>query len=363
MIYLDHAATGLPRLPAALAALADAAALGSPGRGHHRVAAGASAALAEARGAVAALAGGGTVCFTSGATAALNQAILGLRPAPRAVAVDPLLHNAARRPVHALGVPVWTLPHDARGRVDVAASAREWPAEIELVVVGHASNVTGALQPVAALAELARARGARTVVDCAQTAGLGGALDVGDAELIAFSSHKALRAPAGAGALVVRGGVALEPRAYGGTGADAADPEMPAELPGRLEAGTHALPAIAALGRAARHALAEPFDPAPLAAALQRAVDRSGARVLAAGELPIVLFAIDGVAPLEVEEILDRAFDLVVRAGLHCAPAAHAHLGTLAEGGAVRASAGAGTTTDDLAALTDVLTRLAARTR
>ena len=113
MIYFDHAATGLPRLPAALTALAHAATLGSAGRGHHRVAAEANAALTGAREAVAALTGGGVVCFTSGATAALNQAILGLRPAPRAVAIDPLLHDAARRPVDALAVPTWTLPHDA----------------------------------------------------------------------------------------------------------------------------------------------------------------------------------------------------------------------------------------------------------
>jgi selenocysteine lyase/cysteine desulfurase len=358
VIYLDHAATGLPRRPEALAAAIEAAGLGNPGRGLHAVQRAAREELEAARQAVAALAGSGVVCFTSGATVALNQAILGWRPRPRCVAIAPLLHNAVYRPLRASGAALWPLPHDGCGRIDLARVAASWVAGTSLVVVGHGCNVTGLMQPVAELVELAHARQAAVVVDCAQTAGLQVPLEVGAADALAWSAHKGLRALPGAGVLVVCGDAVLEPLLHGGTGFDAAAEEMPGELPQRLEAGTPNLPGIAALGRAAASARAETWDWRGAAAALAEAVQRGGAVIVGRGELPIVSFRLPGVAPRLAEEMLDRACDIVVRAGLHCAPLAHRLLGTLAEG-TVRASAGSCTGPGELEMLGRALQEIA----
>jgi selenocysteine lyase/cysteine desulfurase len=223
--------------------------------------------------------------------------------------------------------------------------------------------VTGLIQPVAELVALAHSRGARVVVDAAQTVGLLFPLEVGDADAIAFSAHKALRGLPGIGVLLLNEGAPIEPLIVGGSGADALSDEMPAELPDRLEAGTRNLPGIAAFGAAALAAVAKPTTGRSPSAwrdqadALREAVRRSGATVAGPGELPVVAFTMAGHDPQAIEEMLDRVFGIVSRAGLHCAPEAHRTLGTLPLG-AVRVSSGATTTDADLDALTTALSSL-----
>ncbi len=362
MSYFDHAATSIPRAPVALEAALRGAELANPGRGLHRLQRAAAAEVRSARQVVGALVPGTVVTFHAGATAALNQAIAGLRPRPRAVALGPMLHNAARRPALALGVPTWTLPHDADGVIDIARAEAEWASDTDLIVVGHASNVTGVGQPVEALCALARRKAARVVLDAAPTAGVW-SLDVG-ADMVAFSAHKHLRSIPGTGVLAIRAGVELEPLLRGGVGFDAASDDMPAELPERLEAGTPNLPGILALGAAA--GAAESWDAATANAALTEVVRRADLRPLGragAGEaLPVVSFEAPGQDPRATEEMLDRVFDITVRAGLHCAPSAHRVLGT-DQVGTVRVSTGATTTDAELEALGRALNDLARHAR
>lgn len=315
--------------------------------------------MEEARAELAELVGFGEICFTSGATAALNQAILGWDPPPARIAIGPMVHNAVRRPAYHCAAEVWTLPHDPDGLVDVATTRRLWRDGTALVVVDDASNVTGLRQPVADLVEVAHDRGAAVVVDCAQTAGLVVPLEVGEADAVAFSAHKGLRALPGCGVLAVRPSRSLVPRVLGGTGDDAIGEAMPDELPRRLEAGTLNLPGIAALCAAVAAARHDPWDWRATATHLREAVVAGGGRIVGRGEFPIVSFVLDGMPAVEVEEMLDRVFGITCRAGLHCAPAAHSVLGTL-DGGAVRVSAGSSTTCDDLKQLEAALGRIAA---
>lgn len=362
MSYFDHAATSLPRAPVALEGALRGAELGNPGRGLHRLQRAAADEVDRARRAVGALLPAMTVTFHAGATAALNQAIAGLRPRPRVVALGPMLHNAARRPARALGVPTWTLPHDADGVIDLDRARAEWVDDTGLVVVGHSSNVTGVGQPVEALCALAKALGARVVLDAAPTAGVW-SLDLG-ADLVAFSAHKHLRALPGTGVLGVGPGVELEPLVRGGVGFDAAADEMPEVLPERLEAGTPNLPGILALGAAARVGVS--WDVEAASGALEEVVHAAGLRVLGrsadAPALPVVSFTVAGQEPRAVEEMLDRVFDVTVRAGLHCAPSAHRVLGT-ERTGTVRVSSGSTTTAGDLAELARALSDLARHAR
>jgi selenocysteine lyase/cysteine desulfurase len=67
------------------------------------------------------------------------------------------------------------------------------------------------------------------------------------------------------------------------------------------------------------------------------------------GRVPVASFVVEGWSPAELAAVLDDPFDIAVRAGLHCAPGAHAGLGT-GEAGAVRISPGPESAEPDLAA-------------
>lgn len=355
MIYFDHAATSLPRNENALARASEAAAFGNPRRGHHGLQAQASAALDEARAAVSRLAGGiGQTAFLSSATHSLNQAILGWRPKPLAIALDPMAHNATRRPALRLGVPTWILPHDDQGRIDVDALESAWEPGTGLVILNHGSNISGLLQPVAQVAEIAQSKGAAVIVDAAQTGGLVFPMDLGPVDAVALSGHKGLRGLPGTGALVAVSDIDIDPLITGGIGWDDTEEDMPEEYPYRLEAGTSNLPGAVAMGIAAEDAMASVWDWRTAAVALREAVEAAGVRKIWSGELPVLSFEIEGKSPQEVEAALDREFGIVVRSGLHCAPEAHQVLGTL-EHGTVRVSTSAATRPEDYEALTEAL--------
>jgi selenocysteine lyase/cysteine desulfurase len=360
IVHLDHATTSLPRLPAAISAAVAAAEMPSPHRGLGSGAIASADLVTVARRRISTLVKGTWTCsFTSGATASLNIAIAGLaRARDGIVAVDPLAHNAASRAVAKHAAETWVLPSNEHGVVDVARVIREWPSGVSLVVLTHGSNVTGSVQPVAAIAEVARRHGARVVVDAAQTAGVSGPLDLGDVDAVAFSGHKALAALPGSGVLLVRDASSFEPLLVGGTGFDAEGDAMPARGPERLEAGTPNLPAIAAMSAAVEHALASPLDVAGATAALREAIEGAGACVVGQPEIPVVSFLVEGREPREVEEMLDRVWNVRVRAGLHCAPRAHATVGSKST---VRASSGRSTTASDLLLLRTALEELAQR--
>lgn len=355
-VWFDHAATSLPRRPEAIDALNASAHKATPGRGLHGASRAGRDHVEAARTSLLRATGlKGVVCLLPGTTAALGQAILGLTPAPRAIALGPMAHNALRRPAHQACERIWTLPHDEHGHVDVAAAAAEWPADIDLVCIEHASNVTGLVQPVADIVTVAHRRGAKVVVDAAQTAGVLPAPEMGDADLVAFGAHKAFAALPGVGALVVRDpSLSLTPRAPGGTGFDARAETMPAALPDRLEAGTLPLALIDAWRAAAEAPHTDRLERGALVDVLLGA----GVDVVGEGTLGVVSGRVSGSAPQEVEQMLDEVFGIGVRAGLHCAPAAHAVLGTLDEGGLVRFSMGWSTTAAELDELGSALGQL-----
>ncbi|MDE2403286.1 MAG: cysteine desulfurase [Sphingomonadales bacterium] len=213
MIYLDYQAT-TPLAPEARAAMLPW--LGGPeGIGFanphspHRPGRAAAAAVEVAREQVAALLPpGGRVVFTSGATEAINLAILGARVGR--IAVSAIEHAAVLDTAAASGAVMDVLPVDGDGLV--AADAGIAPGT-GLVAVMQVNNEIGTVQPVAELAAAARRAGALLLCDAVQGAGKIAAPE--GADLIAVSAHK-LYGPKGIGALWVRDGVRLEPVMHGG---------------------------------------------------------------------------------------------------------------------------------------------------
>jgi selenocysteine lyase/cysteine desulfurase len=243
-----------------------------------------------------------------------------------------------------------------------------------LVVVTHASNVTGAVQPVKEIARVAHRGGAVVLVDAAQSAGHL-PIDVNELEidLLSASGHKGLLGPLGLGILFIRSGVEtlLQPIRQGGTGLHSTNDAQPDELPQRYEAGNLNTPALAGLA-AATQFLRE-RSVASIAAHEAGLVDRlcDGLRSIAGVRLfgpstsaqpraAVVSFSVEGYDPQDFAAALDSSFDVQCRAGLHCAPRMHAALGSLPSGGLVRLSCGWATTGGDVDRAIEAIATIAA---
>jgi len=213
MIYLDNQAT-TPLAPEAREAMLpwlagpDSSGFANP-HSPHRPGRLAAAAVEIARAKVAALLPpGGRVVFTSGATEALNLAILG--SGRKRLAVSAIEHAAVLETVQFADPGCAILPVDRDGLVDAEA---ELPDGLGLLAVMQVNNEIGTVQPVERLAERAWASGALFLCDAVQGAGKLAAPE--GADLIAVSAHK-LYGPKGIGALWVRDGVELAPLVHGG---------------------------------------------------------------------------------------------------------------------------------------------------
>jgi len=156
---------------------------------------------------------GGSTAFTSGATEALNWAIKGTKgpivtiASEHAAVLDTVAAQASQ------GRAVTVLPVGADGLVDLDKARAAILPGVGLVAAMAVNNETGVIQPIKALAALARAAGATMLVDAVQ--GYGRVPMPEGADLIAISAHK-IHGPKGIGALWVRGGVALAPLLHGG---------------------------------------------------------------------------------------------------------------------------------------------------
>ncbi len=368
MIYLDNAATTFPKAPGTLERAVELyRELGvSPGRGNHDLAMRASDAVEEVRAKVATFFGAPDptrVAFAANASDALNTVLLGLvRPGDHVVATR-LDHNSVLRPLHhlaATGVIAWdAAPFDDAGIVTADAVEALLRPNTRLVVMAHASNVIGTVQPVAEIARRCAARGVPVVVDAAQSAGQVpidmAAMGIG---ALAFTGHKSLYGPSGIGGLVLMPSLDVETSRFGGTGMDSASLVHTRSYPLRLEAGTLNLLGVLGLGLGLDFVSLEGVEAihAREAALLRRLRDGlvsiDGVTVyLASGGLSdrvaVLACNVAGVHPQDVGAILDGDFEIAVRVGVHCAPLAHRDLGTI-DRGAVRFSLGAFTTAADI---------------
>jgi cysteine desulfurase/selenocysteine lyase len=369
MIYLDNAATSFPKPERVIAAVSRySREIGAnPGRASHRLAREASAVVSGARRLLAALLGGvypSRLIFTPSATVALNLAMKGLLRAGDHVLTSAMEHNSVLRPLHQLekqGVTHTRVPCSSEGLLDPADIRRHLRPETRLIALVHASNVTGGLMPVAEVGALARELGIPFLVDAAQTVG---AIPVEPdrlcIDLLAGPGHKGLLGPMGTGFLYVRPGLDLNPLWEGGTGSSSESMDQPETWPDRFEGGTLNAPGIAGLAEG----IAEIQERGPTAIAshktrlmemLYRALRELRGVILYGPAdrsrcVGTLSFNVEGVASNEVAHMLDSAYEIAVRPGLHCAPAAHQTLGSFPQG-TVRVSIGPDNTDDDILTL------------
>jgi cysteine desulfurase/selenocysteine lyase len=381
-IYLDNAATSWPKPPVVLEAIQEffANAGGNVGRAGHRRSIESSRRVSLARERLADLIGAETpdeVIFTKNATEGLNLAILGLAPEGGRIVTTSLEHNSVMRPLrHLEETGRCTLEVVEADGNSGAIDLDEWGAALRrggwcLAVATHASNVTGALLPIEAMAQRAVAADVPIVVDASQSAGHI-PLDVAalGASAVAMPGHKGLLGPSGTGVLYLAPGVDVPPLIRGGTGSQSELETQPDFVPDKYESGTHNAMGIVGLGAAAGYLAEVGVDNVYVRLTELTQRFRDGlARVEGvvvygpddpAKSIGIVSLNVEGIPCATVSRFLDDESRIMTRAGLHCSPAAHRSLGTAPEG-TVRFSWGFDTTDEQIDAAVEALRSIAAR--
>ncbi|MEQ9559271.1 MAG: cysteine desulfurase [Rhodospirillales bacterium] len=341
--YLDNAAMTQAAAPV-LARMASFETSGRANvkRGIYPLATQATAAFEGARAALARYLGAqnpNEVVFTSGATAAINLVThgfgAGLAPGDEII-IGEGEHHANIVPWQMLrdraGVVLKVLPVDDAGypRIDILDDLMT--ARTRLIAVTHASNVTGAVTDVAAICDMARARGVRVMVDGAQMAAHG-PIDIAalGCDFYVITGHK-MFGPAGVGVLWARAEVldGMAPFMGGGEMIRRVtfDETTYAPPPHRFEAGTPPVTQAVGLGAAADFLLGQDWpeirahEQALLGSLMVRFANRDRITLIgprdAAKRLPILSFTVAGAHPHDICELMG-ARGVALRGGHHCA--------------------------------------------
>jgi cysteine desulfurase len=220
MIYLDYQATTALAPEVAAAMIAAMEHYGNPNSAH-RMGRVAAADVELARGRIMDSLGkhDGRLIFTSGATEALNIAIVGAArassPERRRVVTLATEHHAVLDTVLSLrheGFEPVILPVGRDGLVDLDIAEAAIDGRAALLAVMQVNNEIGVTQPVEALIAIARASGVTVVCDAVQGFGK---FATPDADLVAITAHK-MHGPKGIGALWLRDGIELPAFMHGG---------------------------------------------------------------------------------------------------------------------------------------------------
>jgi cysteine desulfurase family protein len=301
------------------------------------------------------------IVFTSNATEAINMAVKGLLVPGDHVILSSMEHNSVVRPLTKLaaaGVELSIVTAGSSGSVNTADIAKNIKENTRLLILTHASNVTGTVNDLAPLGRLAKQHKVCFMVDAAQTAG-NYPIDVGrmKIDLLAFSGHKGLLGPQGTGGLYIRPGLRLDTLKEGGTGSISESLCQPIFLPDRYESGTLNTPGIAGLNEGIKFIQKTGIKniknhERQLAGHLLEGLSMiKGVRIYGSDNCEhrngVVSITIDGKDCQEVCRELDEKHDVAARGGLHCACLAHETIGTQ-DTGTIRFSTGIFNTVKDI---------------
>ncbi len=369
-IYLDNAATSWPKPASVVEAVQHhMTELGAcAGRSGYREANEVERLIGDTRKQIAYLFGTHSpehVIFGYNGTDMLNLALHGLLQRGDHVVTTSVEHNSILRPIstmmQTLELDVTYVEPGEDGRVDPHDVGNAIKDNTRLIAITHVSNVTGAIQPIQEICAIAKDRGVRTLVDAAQSAGH---LDLNLAEtpidMVAFPGHKGLLGPLGTGAMILQPEVAgeLKSQRQGGTGTKSESNEQPMELPTKFESGNANVPGILGLRAGVEYIREQTVT------ALHRHTMQNTSRLIEGLQgMPkvrifgpqnleqrtgVVSIQVESFDPHELATALDSAFGVQCRAGLHCAPLMHQHLGTIGHGGTLRFSLSIFTTAEQI---------------
>lgn len=374
MAYFDNAATTFPK-PECVYSFMDEFYRqngGSAGRGTYALANTARGIIEETRSLLQELlhCPAKQVIFTPTATIALNIIIQGIiQRGVKNVYISPFEHNAVTRTLYHYeqqgAVSIYDLAVSDSLEYDLTRIKYQFDnTKPDLVIMSHASNVIGLIAPVAEICTIAKAYGAVTIVDMAQTAGLVD-LNVGleTIDFIVFAGHKTLLGPTGISGFIMNPHINLPPVLFGGTGYESANQNMPDSLPEKYEMGTLNILGVAGLNAALKWIKGETVAKLYAEEQIQRQklirlLSQYGfLRIIGNEErnqyVGIVSCLIDGISSDSAGGIFAER-GISVRTGLQCAPRAHRFLGTF-PAGTIRFSVNSLTADQDFTELRDAL--------
>lgn len=295
------------------------------------------------------------LCFSYNSTDALNLIINGLLEEGDHAITTNVEHNSVLRPLYHLyknnGVELDYIPFDSKGFVDPDEFPKKFKKNTKLVIVNHASNVIGTIQPVKDIGKYCRENDILFVADFSQSAGkILVDMEELNVDIVAFTGHKSLLGPTGIGGLYVREGIEIRHTRAGGTGVRSAVRTHLDEYPYRLEYGTLNTMGVAGLHAGVKwiekQGLENIHDQEMRLTAMLRdgLNDVDGVTLYCQEDLTdhisIFLFNVDGLEALNTGTILDVDYNIASRTGLHCAPLVHEQIGTADIHGAVRFGVG-----------------------
>ncbi|MGP4107811.1 aminotransferase class V-fold PLP-dependent enzyme [Virgibacillus sp. L01] len=378
MIYFDQAASSFPKpVEVGEAMVYTLNEIGAnPGRGGHELARKASNIIQDTRERAARIFGCSDpkkAIFYQNATSALNQAVKGL-PWNQGdhIITTTFEHNSIRRPLENLkqtyGVEVSYVNWDENDGLLIERVSQTIKSNTKLIVITHASNVTGSVLPIEKVTKIALKYDVITLVDASQTAGhMRLHMNRMGIDMMAFPGHKGLMGPQGIGMLLIEGDIKLQPIIQGGTGSFSEEPNQPDQMPEKLESGTLNTPGIAGLNAALKAFEGRKNENVPRETILIETLLNGLEKIEGVTcygpdryehRMPIVAFNILGIPSQEIAMILDSHYKIAVRSGLHCSPLTHKSLSTT-EQGVVRASLSMYNTEEEVAVFIKAIEEIA----
>lgn len=348
MIYLDNAATTGKKPATVIRAMEYAMKnySANPGRSGHTLSANTAEAVYRVREKTAdffGATGADRVCFTLNCTHSINCVLKGVLRKGDHVIVSDMEHNAVMRPLKKTGISFSkaevSLTDD---KITLSSFERLIKPNTKMIFCTGASNVLGKILPIRQIGELCKRKGLLFGVDAAQIAGVV-PLNMKEMNIdyLCIAPHKGLYAPMGLGVLICEKGIEntiLE----GGTGSNSIEMFQPQFLPERLESGTINVPSIMALGAGIDYVKnigikklyeGEMGLTARLYSGLKNIpnIKLYTPNPINFGYAPVLSFNIENMPSADLaEQLSEKGF--AVRGGLHCAPTAHAKIGTLPSG-------------------------------
>jgi len=305
------------------------------------------------------------IYFTSGATESLNILIRGLSDRCRCIVSTAIEHNSVNRPLAAFypDKDITIIGCDGYGRIDIdelekclrTRSDNSGDDGISLLIVNHCSNVTGCIQDIASITNIAHRYNFLVLIDLSQSAGcIPVDFDGWDIDMIAFTGHKSLFGPQGTGGYYFKSSLDIKPLMYGGTGRDSSRIAYNGDY--EYEVGTMNETGIAGLNAGVEYLLSRGVknvfeDNRKKVKYLYNALSLFGDKITIYGSYescqgPVMSFNIRGMKPSDVGYILEKSYGIIVRTGLQCAPLIHKYLQS--PDGTVRVSVSDMTEYDDL---------------
>ena len=361
MIYMDKAATSYHKPEEVAKAVYEAVkATGNSGRGANSASLNSTKMLYDTREKLCKLFNGkdsSRIAFTHNATEALNIVIRGLFKEGDHIITTEAEHNSVLRPLYRSrkeeNTELTFIKCDKEGRLLISEIEKNIKENTKAIICTHASNLTGNIMDIEKIGKICRENNLIFIVDASQSAGsIPVDIEKQNIDVLCFTGHKSLYGAQGTGGLYVREGILIDPLKVGGSGIDTYNTEHPAEMPERLEAGT-----LNSHGIAGLKAGIDFINRTGLEKIHSREKElmwrfyngiKDIKNIKIYGEffdtdgrekdrIAIVSINLGDIDSAEICDILNIEYDIVTRAGGHCAPLMHKALGTDIQG-AVRFS-------------------------